>query len=159
MFSHSTGTAQTAAIADLLESDHRVAIPLTWYSGWAAPGGRNLIEIGSNYCVEAVNTLAYLDRRAPENLKLAVLTVPGDFGSDSAGGLIRASEELDVEIVYDGVGALGADVDLPSIGRAVAGSNADWIWLSADPSLAIQLVAAVTQFGYDGGWTGSSPTW
>jgi hypothetical protein len=66
---------------------------------------------------------------------------------------------LDVDVAYDGIGALGPNVDLAEIARGVAASGAQWIWLSADPSVAIQVVAAVTQFGYDGGWTGSSPTW
>lgn len=160
MFSHSTGTPQTAAISDLLVADERVAIPLTWYSGWSSePTGSNLVELGSNYCIEAVNTLAYLADQADQPLRIAVATVPGDFGSESAAGLARAASSLDIEIVFDAAGALDPEADLGEIGRAIALADPDWVWLSADPSLALELVAAASQFGYEGGWTGSSPTW
>ncbi len=160
MFSHSTGTAQTAAIADLLPGDHRVAIPLTWYSGWSTePLGANLIEIGSNYCVEAANTLSYLSEQQADPLDLAVVTVPGDFGADSGVGALGTAEALGFDIVYDGSGHLVPGADLVEIAKSIAQSGADWTWLSADPSTAIQLVATATQYGYSGAWTGSSPTW
>jgi hypothetical protein len=160
MFSHSTGTPQTAAISDLLVSDDRVAIPLTWYSGWSSDRlGANLVEIGSNYCIEAVNTIAYLSRRSDMPLSLAIVTVPGDFGTDSAAGLANAAGELGADIVFDGAGLLGPDADLAQIARSIASSGADWVWLSADPAIALELVATASQFGFSGGWTGSSPTW
>ncbi len=160
MFSHSTGTAQTAAIADLLPGDHRVAIPLTWYSGWSSePLGANLIEIGSNYCVEAANTLSYLSEQQTDPVDLAVVTVPGDFGADSSVGAMRTAEALGFNVVYDGSAHLEPGADLVEIATSIARSGADWTWLSADPSSAIQLVAAATQYGYSGAWTGSSPTW
>lgn len=160
MFSHSTGTEQTVAISDLLVTDHRVAIPLTWYSGWSAdPVGTNLLEIGSNYCLEAANTLSYLAGASEGDLDLAVVTVPGDFGADSVVGVRGAATMLDLDVVLDASGELSPDADLVGLARSIAGSGADWTWLAADPSTAVQLVATATQLGYAGGWTGSSPTW
>jgi ABC-type branched-subunit amino acid transport system substrate-binding protein len=155
MFTHSTGTAQTAAIADLLEQDHRVAVPLTWYSGWSSEP--NLIEIGSNYCAEAVNTVSHLGETEP--VALALATVASDFGLDSAAGVRMAAERLDLPLVYDGTSALVPGGDLVSVAQEIAASGADWTWLAADPATAVEVIATATQLGYQGRWTGSSPTW
>ena len=43
MISQSTGSPHTASIAKDLEADSLIAIPLTWYSGWADPTfGKNV---------------------------------------------------------------------------------------------------------------------
>ena len=56
MISQSTGSPHTAATADALVDDDLVAIPLSWYSGWADPDiGANVIEMYTSYCIESMN--------------------------------------------------------------------------------------------------------
>lgn len=86
MFAHSTGSQQTLAVLPNLIEDNLLALPVTWYSGWSDPQlGRNLLETGSNYCMEAINTVSYLDElhreTAGRSPKLAIITFPDDFGS------------------------------------------------------------------------------
>ena len=51
IISQSTGSPHTAAIASNLIEDNLVAIPLSWYSGWAfGELGQNAYESYTNYC-------------------------------------------------------------------------------------------------------------
>ncbi len=60
-FSQSTGSPHTAATADDLVDDNLIAIPLSWYSGWADPAiGANVMELYTSYCLEAMNGVEYL---------------------------------------------------------------------------------------------------
>ncbi|MBL6760716.1 MAG: ABC transporter substrate-binding protein, partial [Ilumatobacteraceae bacterium] len=60
-FSESTGSPHTAATVDMLTEDNLLAIPLTWYSGWADPDlGANVVEINATYCIESMNGVEYL---------------------------------------------------------------------------------------------------
>ncbi len=61
MFSQSTGSPHTAATADDLVDDNLLAIPLSWYSGWADPAiGANVMELYASYCLESMNGVEYL---------------------------------------------------------------------------------------------------
>ena len=56
MFATSTGSPHSASTSQLLIEDNMAAIPLSWYSGWADPSiGKNLFEVQTNYCIEAMN--------------------------------------------------------------------------------------------------------
>src|SRR5215211_7491556 len=110
MIGRSDGSPHTAAYADALVDDDLVAIPLTWYSGWADPEiGENVLEIQTNYCIEAMNGVTYLSEEYGTNL--AIISFPGEYGQDGAQGAKKAAEALGLNIVYDGEGAVvpGAD--------------------------------------------------
>ena len=57
IFSQSTGSPHTAAIAQDLVDDDLIAIPLSWYSGWADP------EIGENVLRDVHQLLLRVDER------------------------------------------------------------------------------------------------
>jgi ABC-type branched-subunit amino acid transport system substrate-binding protein len=163
MFSHSTGAPHTEAIAADLVADDRLAIPATWYSGWSDPTlGANVLETGSNYCLEAMNAIAYVsdDHLATTGAtpSIALATNPGDYGQDSAAGARYAAIQLGLPIAYDGEGAIGSAADVTAVAAAIAGSGADWTWLTTDPITAAQIVGAAVQLGYQGKWSGAMPT-
>ena len=61
ILSQSTGSPHTAAIAPGLVDDDLIAIPLSWYSGWAfGEIGQNAFESYTNYCFESMNALEWL---------------------------------------------------------------------------------------------------
>lgn len=157
MFVHSTGSQQTLSILPNLIEDNLLALPVTWYSGWSDPAmGANLLETGSNYCMEAMNTISYLDgqhRAATGSApKLAIITFPDDFGRDSAAGARYAAEQLGIEIVYNGEGTVIPGQDLRPIASAAAASGADYIWMATDPISMVEIVGTSLQFGYTGKW-------
>lgn len=163
MFAHSTGSPHTLSILPDLVADNRLAIPVTWYSGWSDPGlGANLLETGSNYCLEAMNTLSWLaadfEARTGRKPALAIATFPGDYGLDSYAGAVYAAENLGLEIVYDGAGTIMPGQDLVPIATGIAQSRADFTWLAADPLTLTGIVGTSLQLGYTGQWSVSMPT-
>lgn len=157
MFAHSTGSQQTLAVLPNLVEDNLLALPVTWYSGWSDPVlGRNLLETGSNYCMEAINTISYLADQhgatAGDAMKIALVTFPDDFGRDSAAGVRYAAEQLGVEIVYDGEGTVIPGQDLRPVAAEIAASGADYTWMATDPVSLVEIVGTALQLGYTGRW-------
>lgn len=163
MIAHSTGSPHTLAILPDLVANEHVAVPVTWYSGWSDPAlGANLLETGSNYCMEAMNSLSWLaadfETRTGTNPKIAIATVPGDYGLDSYAGAQYAAVQLGLEIVYDGGGTIIPGTDLVPVAAGIAQSGADFTWLAADPLTLTSVVGTSLQLGYTGQWAVSMPT-
>ena len=162
MIAHSTGSPHTLAILpDLVANDH-LAVPVTWYSGWSDPTlGANLLETGSNYCMEAMNTISWLaadfEERTGEKPTLAIATVPGDYGGDSAAGATFAAAELGLSVVWDGQGQIDP-TDIQHVAQHIAQSGADFAWLATDPLTMTEVVGTALQLGYTGQWSVSMPT-
>jgi ABC-type branched-subunit amino acid transport system substrate-binding protein len=163
MFSHSTGAPHTLGIAGDLVADDRLVVPATWYSGWSDPVvGANVLETGSNYCLEAMNTISFLaeDFEATAGVKptLALATNAGDYGQDSAAGAKHVAEQLGLRIVFDGEADIGGVATVPGVAAAIAQSGADWTWVATDPITLAQIVGGAVQLGYEGKWTGAMPS-
>ena len=158
MFSTSTGSPHTASTADLLIEDNMAAIPLSWYSGWADPQiGKNVFEVQTNYCIEAMNGATYMSETYGN--KVAVASFPGDYGEDGAEGIKVAAEPLGLEIVYDGQAQVIPGGDLTPVITGIAESGADWVWLTTNPTTTATLMGGAAQAGFTGQWSGNSPSW
>ncbi len=158
MFSTSTGSPHSAAIAERLVEDDMAAIPLAWYSGWADPAiGKNLFEVQTNYCIEAMNGTTYMaETYGPD---VAIATFPGDYGQDAARGVKTAAEALGLNIVYDGEGAVTPGADLTPVVTGIVASDADWVWVALNPDHTGKIMGGAFNAGYRGQWIGSLPTW
>ena len=161
LFSHSSGTQNTAAIADDLVADDRLAVAASSYSGWADPGlAANVIQTGSSYCIEAMNGLnAIAVAHQEENgfpPTLAIAADGGVYGEDSAAGARILAETLQLEVRFDGT--IDALRPTSAIGGEIATADADWTWLATDPSSTVEIVAAALSEGYAGAWSGAMPS-
>ena len=158
MFSTSTGSPHTASTADLLIEDSMAAIPLSWYSGWADPQiGKNVFEVQTNYCIEAMNGATYMSETYGNNV--AIASFPGDYGEDGAEGVKVAAEALGLDIVYDGQAQVVPGGDLTPVITGIAESGADWVWLTTNPTTTATLMGGAAQAGFAGQWSGNSPSW
>jgi ABC-type branched-subunit amino acid transport system substrate-binding protein len=155
---HSTGSPHTVAIYEDLVADDMLAIPLTWYSGWTAPFDSNTMHHGSSYCVEAMNGLAYIVNETGATT-IAIASLPGDYGLDSAAGAALAAEALGLEVVYDATGGIIPGEDLAPIGVAIAESGADIAFVTATPTTFPAVYGAAIATGYEAAWTGAYPTY
>ena len=161
MFAHSTGSQHTLAIVPNLVADERLAIPLTWYSGWADPAlGSNLLETGSSYCMEAINTVSWYATQFEEQIgrapTLATVGFPDDYGFDSATGVGIAAAARSLQVAYQGQFIPGV-TDMVDVARDVVASGADLTYVSTDPLSLVELVGTALQLGYQGQWAVSSP--
>ena len=158
MFSTSTGSPHTASTAQLLIEDNIAAIPLSWYSGWADPAiGKNVFEVQTNYCIEAMNGSTYMSETYGNNV--AIASFPGDYGEDGAEGVKVAAAALGLNIVYDGQAQVIPGGDLTPVITGIAESGADFVWLTTNPTTTATLMGGAAQAGFTGQWSGNSPSW
>lgn len=160
---HSTGSPHTVALNADLQADGMLAIPLTWYSGWSdSTMNANLVSHGTPYCIEAMNTLGYITTEALEGAAtIAIASLPGDYGQDSAAGAKIAAEALGLEIVYDGEAAIipTDESSLTTVANGIAGSGADIAWVATTPGTFSAIFGQALAAGYQGTWSGPSPAW
>jgi ABC-type branched-subunit amino acid transport system substrate-binding protein len=158
MIGRSDGSPHTAAYAEDLVADDLTAIPLTWYSGWADPEiGENVLEIQTNYCMEAMNGVTYLSEEYGTNL--AVISFPGEYGQDGAQGAKKAAEALGLNLVYDGEGAVVPGADQTPVITELVNSGADIVWASVNPTTLAEIMGGAADQGFTAHWSGNAPSW
>ncbi|MEX1043497.1 MAG: ABC transporter substrate-binding protein [Acidimicrobiia bacterium] len=160
---HSTGSPHTVALNADLVADGMLAIPLTWYSGWSDSAiNSNLLSHGTPYCIEAMNTIGYLTEEHLDGATtIAIASLPGDYGQDSAAGAKLAAEAAGLEIVYDGEAAIipSDESSLTSVANGIADSGADIAWVATTPGTFSSIFGQALAAGYAGTWSGPSPSW
>ena len=167
MLSQSTGSPQTAGVIDLMLEDDMVAIPLTWYSGWADPSfdESTVLEQQTNYCFEAMNVVEYLSGRFEEANGApptwGVVSFPGEYGQDGAFGAKYAIEQLGLEVVFDGEGLVTPTPDDPEteVITGIASAAPNLVFATVNPTNLAVIMGGAFQSGFQGGWTGSVPSY
>ena len=158
MIGQSTGSPHTAATAEDLVADDLIALPLSWYSGWADPAiGANVFEVQTNYCIEAMNGVSYMAETYGN--KIAIISFPGEYGQDGAQGAKKAAEALGLEIVYDGEGAVDPSADQTPVITQIVDSGADFVWATINPTTLASIMGGAVAQGFEGAWSGNSPTY
>jgi ABC-type branched-subunit amino acid transport system substrate-binding protein len=168
-FSNSTGSPHTAGILDNMVEDNVMAIPLSWYSGWAdSDFDQGLaFEQGTNYCLEGMNMIEYVGGVVGESKgsapTVAIVTRPGDYGEDAAAGAVYAANQLGYEVVYDGIGDIVRDsagnFDPTTIVTNILTQNPDLVFVTGAPSELGPIMGGAVAQGYQGQWTGSGPSY
>lgn len=162
-FGHSTGSPHTVAINDQLQADGILAIPLTWYSGWTDPEiNSNLVPHGNPYCLEAQNLIGYMvDQHESDSPTIAIASIPGDYGLDSVAGAAIAAEDLGLEVVYDGSGAVipGDETSYDEVAGDIVASGADIVFYTATPPAWSAVYGRAIATGFEATWSGAAPSW
>ena len=158
MIGQSTGSPHTAATSEDLVADDLIAIPLSWYSGWADPAiGANVFEVQTNYCIEAMNGVTYMSETYGTNV--AIVSFPGEYGQDGAQGAKLAAEALGLTVVYDGEAAVVPGSDQTPVITEVVNSGADFVWGTINPTTLGEIMGGAVAQGFEGAWSGNSPTY
>ncbi len=159
MFSQSVGSPHTAATAGMLVDDDLIAIPLSWYSGWAGPGlGTNVMELQANYCIEAMNGVSYL-KDSNDASTIAIISLPGDYGQDGAAGAKIAAAALGLDVVFDGEGTVFPGADLAPVIAGLVAAEPDIVWVTLSPAEFAEILGGSYVQGLRAQWSGNSPTW
>jgi ABC-type branched-subunit amino acid transport system substrate-binding protein len=148
------GSPTTAAIMNDLKSKKIVAAPASWTSAWAFEDV--IIESGTNYCFESMNSVDW----ATENLKAkSVMAVhyAGDYGEDAAAGAKVAAEANNLKFSAVETPA-GQDNQAGAI-KAVVSQKPDVVILTTGPTDAAVIIGQAAAGGYKGQFIGTSPTW
>ncbi len=156
---HSTGSPTNVATLPKYKEDGMLFLPISWYSGWGIPDfdGGLALEQYTNYCIEAMDILGFINEMG--GTKIALATFPGDYGQDAAAGVKKAVEFYGMDLVYDGEAAVIPGQDQTPVITGIAQSGADWVFLTTNPSTAAELMGGAAQAGFQGMWTGSVPSY
>ena len=159
MLSQSTGSPQTTAIADALVEDDLIAVPLSWYSGWATDIGTNVFELYTNYCFEGMNGIEFLVQQSGIDAPtVAIVTNPGEYGQDSAAGARIAAEALGLDIVVDLEGGVAGEDFAPIISELVQ-AQPDIVWIASSPAITAEILGGSVASGLTAIWSGAVPTY
>jgi len=153
----STGWDQNVAISDRLVGDSLLAIPASWNHDWIDPVvGQNILEVQTDYCLEAINGVTFMSQH--HGPRMALITLPGDYGQSAAVGARLAAKQLGLELVYDGAGSVDYGQDVGPVVEAVGQSSPDFVWVAVHHTTLAQLVAAAVDHDIDTSWGGNSPS-
>jgi ABC-type branched-subunit amino acid transport system substrate-binding protein len=148
------GSPTTAAIIGDLKANDIVSAPASWTSAWEFDDV--MIETGSNYCVEAMNSVDYAMQAYKPKSVMAV-HLAGDYGNDAAAGAKIAAQKN---------GLTFTNVETPSgateQGRAITEitkTKPDLVILTTGPADAATIIGQAAAAGYKGRFIGTGPTW
>ena len=153
----STGTPTSVAALQAMADDNMTFIPLSWYSGWAIPefdGGLGL-EIGTNYCIEAMNLMEFIRDNGGQTV--AVAGFPSDYGLDFAAGVKLAADFYGMDVVFEGAVIPGQDQT--EVITGIVSSGADWTLVAVNAPALAELLGGAFAAGYQGMWTGATPSY
>ncbi|MQA09058.1 MAG: ABC transporter substrate-binding protein [Pseudonocardiaceae bacterium] len=148
------GSPTTAAIINDLESNKVVAAPASWTSAWAFQDV--ILESGTNYCFEAMNSVDYGVEQRKAKSVMAV-HYAGDYGEDAAAGARIAANKQGVR--FEAVETEEGQDNQAGAIEAVASKKPDLLILTTGPTDAAVIVGQAAARGYRGMVIGTSPTW
>jgi ABC-type branched-subunit amino acid transport system substrate-binding protein len=151
------GTPPTIAVLPFLKRDQVAGAPASWWSGWEFED--NVLESGSNYCLEAMNAVDYaVDELGVKNVM--AVHYPGDYGGDAASGAQIAAQENNLEFIgkvetepNSIAGSQQAAID------AVVRADPDLVIITTGPEEMAEIVGGTAAQGFKGKFIGTSPTW
>src|ERR687892_1135685 len=88
------GTPMTIAGLPFYKQENVVGAPASWWSGWEFED--NILESGSNYCLESMNAVDYAVEEFDVKSVMAV-GYPGDYGGDAAAWAQTAGNQKGLE--------------------------------------------------------------
>jgi ABC-type branched-subunit amino acid transport system substrate-binding protein len=148
------GSPQTAGILPDLKTSNLVAVPASWTSLWAFEDV--VVESGTNYCMEAMNSVDYAADKLGAKSIMAV-HLAGDYGDDAAAGARVAAEKRGLTFT-DVKTATGQDNQAGAIDAIVSG-NPDVVILATGPTDAAVIIGQASARGFKGRFLGTNPTW
>jgi ABC-type branched-subunit amino acid transport system substrate-binding protein len=148
------GSPTTAAIINDLEAEKVVSAPASWTSAWLFKDV--VVESGTNYCTEAMNSIDYAVAEKKVKSVMAV-HYAGDYGDDGAAGARIASERSKLAFT-DVKTTSGQENQAEAIGRIVQ-AKPDLVYVTTSPTDLAVIVGQSAAKGYKGQFIGTSPTW
>ncbi len=164
MLAQSLGTETTQAALDRYIDDNMVAVPATWWSGWAFPendGNGLILETGINYCLEAMNDVDFVAGQLGTDITYAVVGFPGDYGGDYAAGVKIAAEGYGLgdpafELVQVPLSAGG---DVSEAVSQILATSPSVVFVTTGPLELAQTMGGVFGAGGEALFVGTHPTW
>ncbi len=155
------GTVNTEAILADMDEHDIVALPASWWSGYAfADNDKGLIlENGYSYCTEAVVGLDWFTESHAKPGSIAAVGYPGDYGGDSAAGVELWADVNGSEVTVVPTGPNQVTGNQDAVVAAVKKAAPDVVVLAVGPAETAEIVGKLAAGGFTGRFMGSLPTW
>lgn len=156
------GTVNTEAVLPDMIDRSLVAVPTTWWSGFAFEenDGGIVMESGYSYCTEAIVGLDWFAETHGKPETVQAVGYPGDYGGDSSEGVKRWAEVNDAELLdYVPTGPNQVTGNQDAVVAAVAAANPDVVVLSIGPAETGEIIGKLAAGGFTGRFMGALPTW
>ncbi len=156
------GTVNTEAVLEDMKARSLVAVPTTWWSGFAfdANDGGIVMETGYSYCTEAIVGLDWFSENKTKPSKVQAVGYPGDYGGDSAEGVKRWAEINEVELAeYVPTAPNQVAGNQDAVVAKVLASQPDVVVLAIGPAETAEIVGKLAASGFTGQFLGALPTW
>src|SRR5690606_25614420 len=139
----SLGTVATETMLKDNDAKDLMVVPATLGSNWYFED--RVMELGTSYCGEAMNSIDYgVDELGAK--KVAAVHFPGDYGDDAAVGAKIAAEARGVEFT-DIPTEPGADKQAAAV-KSVMESGADVVFVATGPLELAAVVGGSVQAGF-----------
>ncbi|MDQ4131338.1 MAG: ABC transporter substrate-binding protein [Actinomycetota bacterium] len=148
------GPSTTTAILDGLKGTNMLAVPADWSSKWEFED--NIIEVGTNYCVEAMNAIDFAVEEYGSKSVMAI-HYDDEYGNDAAAGVKIAAAANKLEFT-DVVTPEGPDKQTRAIQQVVR-SKPTLVFIATSPEDMAAIVGTAVAQGYNNRFIGSSLTW
>lgn len=150
----SLGSPQTAAILADLKTSNIIAAPASWTSAWEFEDV--IIESGTNYCLESMNSVDY-GKETLQAKSVAAVHFPGDYGDDAAAGAKIAAEKNG--LTFTNITTAPGQANQGAAIQKLVAAKPDLVILTTGPTEAATVVGGAAQAGFKGKFIGTSPTW
>ena len=154
-FSMSLGTPQTQFILENLKEDNLVAVPMSWWSGWAYKDvdASTVIEFGTQYCADGMNAVDWADENlatltggAVDMKTIGIIGYVTDYGLDFSFGIKQAAEAAGIEVAWEYL-APPTEFDVAHAVGLLATKPVDAYFLATGLSVAPQIAGGAAQLG------------
>ena len=154
-FSMSLGTPQTLFILDNLNEDDMVAVPMSWWSGWAYKGvdASTVIEFGTQYCADGMNAMDWASANAGpltgglvDINTVGIIGYESDYGKDFAFGIKAAAANAGVEVAWEYL-APPTEFDVTQAVGLLVTKPVDAYFLATGLAVAPQVAGGAAQQG------------
>lgn len=164
MLAQSLGTPQTQAALPRYIEDNMVAVPATWWSGWAFDeydGNGLVLEGGVSYCLEAMNDVDFVVQQLGADITYAVVGFPGDYGGDYAAGVAVGAEAYGLgEPAFQLTQVpLSAGGDVSEAVSQILATQPNVVFMTTGPLELAQTMGGVFGAGGQALFIGTHPTW
>jgi hypothetical protein len=135
-----------------------VAVPASWWSGWAFDDDGLVLESGYSYCGEALNALDYAVDKFGKPERVLAVGYPGDYGGDSAAGANIWGEANGVVVAAVKTAPNAAAGNQDAVVSAIKRQSPDVVLLATGPAEMAEIVGKAVAGGFKGEFIGSVPT-
>jgi ABC-type branched-subunit amino acid transport system substrate-binding protein len=144
------GTPQTLGIVGDMQADNMIGAVLTWWSGWEFPQHGHILQVGSNYCFDAMNGVEWAQQEYGIE---SIMTVyfPGDYGGDANAGVTIAAQALGIEVIDQMPQVpLALEGTTTAAVSAIVSESPDAVFLTVGPGESAEIIGGAAGAGYQG---------